>query len=194
MKKLDKVVKSEEFKAKLQYLCQFPDPSGHQNHHTGQAAGISEPLDNKVVEYLKKQIREGCRRTKDLQSRAKLFVDQTILLEENPTIFRHRFRPTRKKIKNLITAVKVETRFVYFYGSNWQDIFHKRIACGTRSRCPIWIFFWYFKNLKFPSCLGKGAKILLKYTVLFIPRACPVFPKYALTRMAVAEPHFKEIF
>ena len=88
MKKLGKVVKSEEFKGKL-HLCQFPDPSAHQNHHTGQAAGISEPLDNRVVEYLKKQIREGCRRTKDLQSRAKLFVDQTILLEENPTIFRH---------------------------------------------------------------------------------------------------------
>ena len=192
MKQLNKAVKNEEFKSKLQYLRQFPYPSAHQNHHTGQAAGISEPLDNWVVEYLKKQIREGCRRTKDLQRRAKLFVDQTILLEQDPTIFRHRFRPTRKKIKNLITAVKVEARFVYFYGSNWQDIFYKLIACGTRSRCPIWIFFWYFKNLKFPSCLGKGAKILQRYTVLFIPRAC--FPKYALTRMAVAEPHFKEIF
>ena len=87
-----------EFKEKLHYLCQFPDPSAHQNHHTGQAAGISEPLDNRVVEYLKKQIREGCRRTKDLQSRAKLFVDQTILLEENPAMFRHRFGPTKKKI------------------------------------------------------------------------------------------------
>ena len=127
----------------------------------------------------------------------KLFVDQIILLEENPTIFRHRFRPTRKKIKNLITAVKVETRFVYFLGSNWQDSFYKLIACGTRSRYPIWIFFLVFsnsKNLKFASCLGKGAKILPKYTVLFIPRACPAFLKYALTRMAVAEPHLKETF
>ena len=49
MKKLGKVVKSEEFKGKLQYLCEFPDPSAHQNHHTDQAAGISEPLDNRVV-------------------------------------------------------------------------------------------------------------------------------------------------
>ena len=56
-------------------------------YHTGQAARISKPLDNRVVEYLKKQIREGCRRTKYLQSRAKLSVDQTILLEESPTIF-----------------------------------------------------------------------------------------------------------
>ena len=158
MKKLGNVVKSEEFKGKLQYLRQFPDHSAHQNHHTGQAAGISEPLDNRVVEYLKKQIREGCRRTKDLQSRAKLFVDQTILLEENPTIFRHRFRPTRKKIKNLITAVKVETRFVCFYGSNWQDLFYKLIVCGARSRCPSWTFFWHCKNLILASCLGKAEK------------------------------------
>ena len=80
----------------------FQIPLRNQNHHTGQAADISEPLDNRMVEYLKKQIREGCRRTKDLQSRAKLFVDQTILLEQNRTIFRHRFRPLRKKIKTLL--------------------------------------------------------------------------------------------
>ena len=89
MKQLGKTAKNEEFKGKLQYLCQFPDPSAHQKHHTGLAAGISEPLDNRVVEYLKKQIREGSRRKKDLQNTAKLFVDQTILLGKNPTIFRN---------------------------------------------------------------------------------------------------------
>ena len=50
-------MKNKEFKGKLHYLCKFPDLSAHQNHHTGQAAGISEPLDGRV-EYLKKQIRE----------------------------------------------------------------------------------------------------------------------------------------
>ena len=35
MKQLGKAVKYEEFKRKLQYLCQFPDPFAHQNHHTG---------------------------------------------------------------------------------------------------------------------------------------------------------------
>ena len=66
----------KNLKGNLQYLCHFPDPSTHQNHYNDQAADISEPLDYRVVEYLKKQIREGCRRTKDLESRAKLFVDQ----------------------------------------------------------------------------------------------------------------------
>ena len=59
MKQLGKVVKSEEFKGKLRYLCQFTDPSAHQNHHTGQAAGISELLDNRVIEYLKKADTRG---------------------------------------------------------------------------------------------------------------------------------------
>ena len=40
MRQLGKIAKNEEFKGKLQYLCQFPDSSAHQNHHTGQAAGI----------------------------------------------------------------------------------------------------------------------------------------------------------
>ena len=44
MKPLGKAVKNEEFKGKLYYLCQFPDPSAHQNHHNGQAAGISKHL------------------------------------------------------------------------------------------------------------------------------------------------------
>ena len=42
----------------MKNLCQFPHSSAHQNQHTGQAVATSEPLDDRVVEYLKKQIRE----------------------------------------------------------------------------------------------------------------------------------------
>ena len=59
MKPLGKSVENEEFKGKLHYLCQFPDPSAHQNHHNGQAAGISKPLADRVVEFFNKHIREG---------------------------------------------------------------------------------------------------------------------------------------
>ena len=68
-------------------------------------------------------------------------------------------------------------------------------------RYPFWVpyldLFLVFSNsnnLQFASCLRKGAKILLKYTALFIRRAFPAFLKHALSRMAVAEPHFKETF
>ena len=40
----------------------------------GQAAGLVEPLDEKVALYLKKIIRNGCRRVKELQSGASEFV------------------------------------------------------------------------------------------------------------------------
>ena len=43
-----------------------------------------------------------------------MFFDQRIMLEENLTRFRYQFRPTRKKIENLITAEKVAARFVIF--------------------------------------------------------------------------------
>ena len=77
-----------------------------------------------------------------------------------------------------------------------------RLILQTYSvRYPFWVpyldLFLVFsdsKNLQFASCLGKGPIILLKYTALFIQRAFPAFPKHALSRMAVAEPHFKETF
>ena len=34
------------------------------NHHMGQAAGLVEPLDERVALYLKEVIRNGCRRVK----------------------------------------------------------------------------------------------------------------------------------
>ena len=40
----------------------------------GQAAGLVEPLDEKVALYLKKIIRNGCRSVKELQSGASEFV------------------------------------------------------------------------------------------------------------------------
>ena len=43
----------------MKNLCQFPHSSAHQNQHTGQAVATSEPLDNRAVEYLKKQIQGG---------------------------------------------------------------------------------------------------------------------------------------
>ena len=98
-----------------------------------------------MSEYLKKQIREGCRQIKDLQSRAKLFVDQTILLEENPTIFRQQFQPIRKKIKNLITAVKVQTKFVYFLSQSGRTYFTNLLRAVPILSALFVSFFGIFK-------------------------------------------------
>ena len=81
-------------------------------HNTGEAAFLIEPLDERISEYLKKIIRSGCRRPKELQSRADEFVREKIFSTENPpNILRRKFRPNRRKIRNIINSVKNEIRF-----------------------------------------------------------------------------------
>ena len=85
---------------------------GHKYHNVGQAAGLTEPLDLRIVKYLKKIIRNGCTNSKDLQSRAAEFVqDKIIFGEKHPGSLRRKFNPNRKKIKNLLTIVKIETLY-----------------------------------------------------------------------------------
>jgi len=81
-------------------------------HNVGEAAYLAEPLDDRIVSYLKKTIRGGCRNVKDFQSRADEFVKTYLFFGERPPeSYRRRFRPNRKKVKNLITAVKNEQCF-----------------------------------------------------------------------------------
>ena len=76
------------------------------------AAGFIEPLDECVNTYLKCLVRSGCRGIKELQNRAKEFVVNMIFSgEKNTAMFRNRFCPSRRKLKNIITIVKLETRF-----------------------------------------------------------------------------------
>ena len=95
---------------RLEYICKFPDPNGHENHHVGEAATISEPLHQRIVEFLKVQIRSGCKRIKELQKQTSIFVNDVIFAHEKmPESYRRKFRPNNKKIKNLITSIKKET-------------------------------------------------------------------------------------
>ena len=96
---------------RLEYICKFPDFNSHESHHLGEAATISEPLDKRVVEFLKTQIRRGCKRIKELQKQASIFVNDVIFAHEKKLeSYRRKFRPNNEKIKNLITSVKSKTR------------------------------------------------------------------------------------
>ena len=78
----------------------------------GQAAGLTRPLDEKIVKYLKKLIGNGCRNSKDLQSWTGEFVQNKIFFgEKNPDSLRRKFNSNRKKIESLFTSVKIETRY-----------------------------------------------------------------------------------
>ena len=105
----------------------------------GQAAGLVEPLDEKVALYLKEIIRNGCRRVKELQSRASEFVREKIFHGERPPeSLRRRFNPNRKKVRNLITRVKLETRHSKIVQENvakqteewarWNQVFLSRLV------------------------------------------------------------------
>ena len=75
----------------------------------GQAAGLRQSLGERIIKYLTKLIRNGCRNSKDLQSRAAEFVQDKIFIgEKHPRSLRRKLNPNRKKIKDLITSVKIE--------------------------------------------------------------------------------------
>ena len=57
----------------LSWLIQLPKGK-HCCHNTGKAAGIAEPLDARVTDIIKKIIRSGCPRVKELESQAMDFV------------------------------------------------------------------------------------------------------------------------
>ena len=115
--------------ATLKYLIKLPKQE-HQYHRMGVAAGFIEPLDERVNNYLKGLVRSGCRRIKELQNRAKEFVVNTIFSgEKNSAMFRNRFCPSRRKLENIITIVKLETRFsnidqeyVQHFNSRWKQL------------------------------------------------------------------------
>ena len=106
--------KSEECKSfgKLQYVIKLPLDQRHEYHNLGEAAGLIEPLDDRVTDYLKEEIRKGCRTIKDLENRAKHFVQQNILtLDDNPDFYRRRYTPSRRKIRNIINSVKLKLQY-----------------------------------------------------------------------------------
>ena len=80
-------------------------------HNAGEAAWLMEPLDDRVSAYIRKAVKSGCRRPKELQSRVKEFVLNEIFFDENPPpSIRRRFYPNRRKVKNIVNSIKQEAR------------------------------------------------------------------------------------
>ena len=47
----------------------FPNENNHKLHYKGESAKYIKPVDVKFSGFIRKQIREGCRVPKDIQSR-----------------------------------------------------------------------------------------------------------------------------
>ena len=56
----------------------------HRYHNAGKAAWLMEPLDDRVSAYIRKAVKSGCKRLKELQSRVKEIVRNHIFFDENP--------------------------------------------------------------------------------------------------------------
>ena len=104
----------------LSYLIQLPKGKCCY-HNKGKAAEIAEPLDSGVTDFVKKLICSGCCRAKELESLPMDFVTG-ILFEDicSPNRYCGRFYPERRKIKNLIIYVKMETQFSKINQENFQ--------------------------------------------------------------------------
>ena len=96
----------------MQYLVIFPNEKGHKIHYTGEAASIIQPIDESVAEYIRLQIREGCKTPKDIQCKVAYFVTENIFswLRVKETQ-KNNFIPFTKKIYDLILSIRNETRY-----------------------------------------------------------------------------------
>ena len=50
----------------------------HKYHNTDEAAGLIEPLDERLAEFLKRLIRQGTKNAKELQRRALEYVKEYV--------------------------------------------------------------------------------------------------------------------
>ena len=78
----------------------FPNENQHRFHYQGEASTVIQPVDSRVTDFIRKQIREGCRVPKDIYSRTGYIVKETIFNGQKTKESKRRtFVPSRKKLE-----------------------------------------------------------------------------------------------
>ena len=96
---LKKKNKNCENLGSLQYLVLFLNENQHQLHYQGEAATAIQPVNSRVNNFICKQIKEGCRVPKDIQSRPAYCVKEAIFYgQRTKESKRCTFVPSWKKI------------------------------------------------------------------------------------------------
>ena len=91
----------------------------HKNHHQGLAAGLIEPLDDRVREFMKSLVRGGVRRKAEIMSRTLDYVNNEIFKgEPNPDRLRRRFKQDTQTVRNIVNGVRYEKRYSKFDQEN----------------------------------------------------------------------------
>ena len=95
----------------------------HRYHNTGEAAGLIEPLHERVAKFLKRLTGQGTKNAKELQRRALEYVKESLFSgESHPDATRRKFRPNRQKIRNLVSSIRNKLRFSKIDPENLQHL------------------------------------------------------------------------
>ena len=106
---------------KLVYLTKFPELSDHRNHFLGQAAGVGEKPDPRVVDHIKYLVRKGTKNKSEIDRSVTTFVQETLNFEGSLWL-RNRFQPSHQTIRNIIKSVRAETRHSKFDQENLMEL------------------------------------------------------------------------
>ena len=142
-------MKSEDiFSWQNKYCVRITFISGkHRYHNTGEAAGLIEPLDERVAEFLKRLIRQGTKNAKELQRRALEYVKESLFSgESHPDATRRKFRPNRQKIRNLVSSVRNELGFSKTGQENLQHLAKEWRKWGDVHFLPRYLVCYYSFN------------------------------------------------
>ena len=120
--KISKENKEADITVILKYITIFPQLSDHQFHYQGQAAGLIEPIDERVRAHIKKLVRGGVRWKTVILSRTNEYVSNELFSAESvPCRLRRRFKPDAITIRNIIASDKYETRHSKFHQENMME-------------------------------------------------------------------------
>jgi hypothetical protein len=114
----------------LKYVVRFPTSEDHMYHHQGVAAGLIEPLDDRVREHIKTLVRNGCRRKAEIISRTQEYVNTHLFTGQ--CRLRRRFKPDGKTIRNIVASVKLETRYSRFDQENLREALQRGLCSDGR--------------------------------------------------------------
>ena len=106
-----KLLAENEVKSERRFYVQLPDPTHHKYHLQGEAAGITEPVDERIIGMINDLVEDGVRSILELRRHLDNFVKNELFRSENPlSRLRRRFYPRKKDLRNFMSNALVMQR------------------------------------------------------------------------------------
>ena len=111
--KLRKLLAENEVKSGRRFYVQLPDPTQHKYHLQGEAAGITEQVDKRIIGMINDLVGDGVRSIVELRRHLDNFVKNELFRSETPlppSRLRRRFYPQKKDLRNFMSKALVMQR------------------------------------------------------------------------------------